>query len=132
MDARFEDMLKFGINLKLSGPDEDRYYVQRLTHFLMSLESLDAETEDDETILIYYKTEAALKVNVRKSTLTFEPITEASYECIMSVLDFVANLHTLVQEDFKKEGYIHNEFSNETFTEDESLEEDDSDDLEWI
>ena len=62
MDARFEDMLKFGINLKLSGPDEDRYYVQRLTHFLMSLENLDAETEDDETILVYYKTEAACDI----------------------------------------------------------------------
>lgn len=131
MDAKFEDMLKFGINLKLSGPDEDKYYVQRLTHFLMSLESLDAETDDDETILVYYKTEASLRVCVKNSTLTFEPLTESSYDCIMSVLDFVANLHALVQEDFKKEGYIHNEFSSETFTEDES-EEDDSDDLEWI
>ena len=132
MDARFEDMLKFGINLKLSGPDEDKYYVQRLTHFLMSLENLDAETEDDETILVYYKTEASLKVSVLKSTLTFEPLTESSYECIMSVLDFVANLHTLVQEDFRKEGYIHNEFSEETLVEEESSDEDDSDDFEWI
>ena len=118
MDARFEDMLKFGINLKLSGPEEDKYYVQRLTHYLMALENCDAETENDETVLVYYKTEASLQVKVKNSTLT-------------CVLDFVANLHTLVQEDFKKEGYIHNEFSNETFTEDESSE-DDSDDLEWI
>ena len=131
MDARFEDMLKFGINLKLSGPEEDKYYVQRLTHYLMALENCDAETENDETVLVYYKTEASLQVKVKNSTLTFNPLTEACYECIMCVLDFVANLHTLVQEDFKKEGYIHNEFSNETFTEDESSE-DDSDDLEWI
>ena len=131
MDARFEDMLKFGINLKLSGPEEDKYYVQRLTHFLMAMENYDAETEDDETITVYYKTEAALETRVKNSTLTFNPLTEASYDCIMCILDFVANLHTLVQEDFKKEGYIHNEFSSETFTEDESLE-DDSDDLEWI
>jgi len=132
MDARFEEMLKFGISLKLSGPDEDRYYVQRLTHFLMTLEKFDAETEDDQTVVVYYKTEAALKVSVRKSTLTFDPLTESSYECIMAVLDFVANLHVSVQEDFKKEGYIHNEFSSETLIEEESIEEDDSDDLEWI
>ena len=133
MDAKFEDMLRFGINLKLSGPDEDKQYTQRLTRYLMSLENLDADTEDDETVLVYYKTECSLQVCIKDSTLTFNPLTETSYECIMSVLDFVANLHTLVQEDFKKEGYIHNEFSSETLVEEgSSSEEDDSDDFEWI
>jgi len=132
MDAKFEDMLRFGINLKLSGPDEDKYYTQRLTRYLMSLENLDADTEDDEIVLIYYKTECSLKVCIIDATLSCNPLTEASYECIMSVLDFVANLHTVVQEDFKKEGYIDNEFSSKALIEEESSSDDDSDDFEWI
>ena len=134
MDARFSDMLKFGINLKLSGPSEDKYYTQRLVHFVMSMDNFDADTEDDENINVYVKTELALKVNIVDSVMKFEPITEASYDGIMLVLDFVANLHTLVQQDFKKEGFIRNEFKEEEANdiEEEEVEDDSSEDMEWI
>ena len=137
MDERFSDMLKFGINLKLSGPNENKYYTQRLVHFIMSKEDFDADTEDDSSISVYVKSELALMVHVRNSILKFEPVTEASYDGIMVVLDFVANLHNLVQEDYKKEGFIENEFKSQKKQEapedsEDHRPEDDSDDMEWI
>ena len=45
---KFADMLKFGINLKLSGPDEDRYYAQRLRFYIMEMDDYDCESENDQ------------------------------------------------------------------------------------
>ena len=45
MKGQFTELLKFGINLKLSGPIEDKYYTQRLSHFIMSMPDYDADTE---------------------------------------------------------------------------------------
>ena len=128
---KIESLLRFGINLKLSGQTEDRYYAQRLKFYIMEQESFDAESEDDEFIDIYVLTEKALRVRVVDSILTFEPLTEASYDGIMVVLEFVANLHEIVQEDYKKSGMVENEFEELTITED-SEEGSDDDDFEWI
>ena len=127
---KIESLLKFGINLKLSGQPEDRYYAQRLKFYIMEQESFDAESEDDEFIDIYVLTEKALRVRVADSILTFEPLTEASYDGIMVVLELVANLHEIVQEDYKKSGLVENEFEALTIIEDS--EEDSDDDFEWI
>ena len=54
MIDKFKDMLDFGINLKLSGPTEDRYYCQRLRYYIMEQEDFDAESEDDEVIDIWF------------------------------------------------------------------------------
>ena len=128
---KIESLLRFGINLKLSGQTEDRYYAQRLKFYIMEQESFDAESEDDEFIDIYVLTEKALRVRVVDSILTFEPLTEASYDGIMVVLEFVANLHEIVQEDYKKSGMVENEFEELTITE-ASEEDSDDDDFEWI
>jgi len=130
MKDQFTELLRFGINLKLSGPIEDKYYTQRLSHFIMSMPDYDADTEDDENLNIYMKTELILKVKIKDSTLTFEPESEFAYDGILVVLDFVANLHTMVQDDFKREGYIEGEFSDEIFS--EEIKEDSDDDFEWI
>ena len=50
---KIADLLKFGINLKLSGPAENRYYAQRLKFFIMETDGFDAESEDDEHVDIY-------------------------------------------------------------------------------
>lgn len=128
---RIADLLQFGINLKLSGPAEDRYYAQRLKFFIMECEGFDAESEDDEYIDIYLMTEKVLTVRVKNSILTFEPLTEASYDGIMVTLEFVANMHELVQEDYKKSGDIEKEFVQTVILE-ESEEEDTDDDFDWI
>lgn len=129
MKDQFTELLRFGINLKLSSPIEDKYYTQRLSHFIMSMPDYDADTEDDENLNIYLKTELILKVQIKDSTLTFEPQSEMAYDGILVVLDFVANLHTMVQDDFQREGYIEGEFSEEVV---ELNEEDSEDDLDWI
>jgi hypothetical protein len=130
MKGQFTELLKFGINLKLSGPIEDKYYTQRLSHFIMSIPDYDADTEDDENLNVYLKTELILAVQIKDSTLTFNPISESAHDGILVVLDFVANLHTMVQDDFLREGYIEGEFSEEIFS--EEIEEDSDDDFEWI
>jgi len=130
MKGQFTELLKFGINLKLSGPIEDKYYTQRLSHFIMSMPDYDADTEDDENLNVYLKTELILAVQIKDSTLTFNPISESAHDGILVVLDFVANLHTMVQDDFLREGYIEGEFSEEIFS--EEIEEDSDDDFEWI
>ena len=130
MKDQFTDLLKFGINLKLSGPIEDKYYTQRLSHFIMSIPDYDADTEDDENLNVYFKAELMLKVQIKDSTLTFNPESEFAYDGILVVLDFVANLHTMVQDDFRREGYIEGEFSDEILS--EEIEEDSDDDFEWI
>jgi hypothetical protein len=96
----------------------------------MSIPDYDADTEDDENLCVYYKTEFILKVRISDSTLTFEPESEFAYDGILVVLDFVANLHTMVQDDFRREGYIEGEFSDEIFS--EEIEENSDDDFEWI
>jgi len=129
---RFADMLQFGINLKLSGPQEDRYYAQRLKYYIMDQEMFDAESEDDVHVDIYLAGEKELRVKIKNSTLKFEPLGDATYDCIMLVLKFVADMHDIVQEDFEKEGDIEFEYKNrpqQKFVEEES--DDDFDD-EWI
>lgn len=132
MDGKFEDMLKFGINLKLSGPMEERYYVQRLVHFIRNKEDFDADTENDERVNIYVRSELSLLVKVEDSVLTFEPLSESSYDGIMAVLDFVANQHQVVQDDYLREGEIQNEFSQPIPTEYSDEEEGSDDDMDWI
>lgn len=129
---RIADMLQFGINLKLSGPAEEKYYAQRLKFFIMECDGFDAESEDDEFIDIYVMTEKVLTVRIRNSTLTFQPLSESSYDGIMLVLEFIANLHEKVQKDYKKIDLVENEFDTLTTTIEESVEEDSDDDFEWI
>ena len=129
MIEKFKDMLDFGISLKLSGPDEDRYYCQRLRFFIMELEDLDADSEDDEVVSIWFRNENVLNVKIESSTLTFHPVTDASYEAIMVVLNFVSTMHDIVQEDFKR---LEEDYEDFKPTPDLEDEEDDSDDFEWI
>tara|TARA_R110001632_G_scaffold45045_1_gene114531 strand:- start:2296 stop:2694 length:399 start_codon:yes stop_codon:yes gene_type:complete len=132
MDGRFTEMLRFGINLKLSGPIEDKYYTQRLSHYIASIPDFDTDTENDESLNIYFKNELVLIVTIVDSTLAFAPQTESSYDGIMVVLDFIANLHQMVQDDFHREGYIEGEFSEEIMSEEEPDVDSDDDDYEWI
>ena len=130
MDGRFEDMLKFGIGLKLSGPNEDKYYTQRLAHFIRGKDDFDAETENDEEISIYIKSELSLLIKIEDSVLTFDPLENSSYDGIMVVLEFVANMHQSVQEDFLREGEIEDEFFHPDTS--ECSDEEESDDMDWI
>ena len=61
MIDKFKDMLDFGINLKLSGSAEDKYYCQRLRYYIMEQEDFDAESENDEVIDIWFMHEKTLK-----------------------------------------------------------------------
>lgn len=132
MGSKFSDMLKFGINLKLSGPSEDKYYAQRLMFFIINKEDFDADTEDDEQINIYVGSELSLVVRIVDSVLTFDPLEESCYDAIMLVLDFVANLHQQVQEDYLKDDVIENEFSTTNEMEQSDEEDESDDDMEWI
>jgi len=130
---KFADMLKFGINLKLSGDDECRYYAQRLRFYIMEMEDFDCESENDEDLDIYLKTQCVLKVNVKNSILTFEPADGDAYEAIMVVLGFVSHFHDIVQEDFKKDQIVDEEILRKvTSSIEEESSEDDDDDFEWI
>jgi len=128
---RFADMLKFGINLKLSGSNEDKYYAQRLRFYIMELEDFDCETENDEDLSVYFSHECVLSVSVRDSVLSFEPREGDSYEAIMVVLGFISQYHDIVQEDYKKEQIVDEEVLRKVPL---PIEEEDSDDddFEWI
>lgn len=128
---RFADMLKFGINLKLSGSNEDKYYAQRLRFYIMELEDFDCETENDEDLSVYFSHECVLSVSVRDSVLSFEPREGDSYEAIMVVLGFISQYHDIVQEDYKKEQIVDEEVLRKVPL---PIEEEDSDDddLEWV
>lgn len=130
MIDKFKDMLDFGINLKLSGPAEDKYYCQRLRYYIMEQEDFDAESENDEVIDIWFMHEKTLKIHIKDSILSFEPVTDNSYEAIMVVLSFVSGLHEIVQEDFKKLDNSFDDFKPVVIEEEEA--EEDSDDFEWI
>ena len=97
----------------------------------MESEGFDAESEDDEYVDIYLMPEKVLTVRIKNSTLTFQPLTEASYDGIMITLEFVANMHESVQEDYKRSGDIEKEFVQTVILE-ESEEEDTDDDFDWI
>lgn len=129
--GRFSDMLKFGIKLKLSGSDEDRYYAQRLRFYIMELESFDCETENDENLNIYFNNECVLGVSIRDSALSFEPKESDSYEAIMAVLGFISQFHDIVQEDYKKEQIVDEEILRKATLPSEE-EDSDEDDFEWI
>ena len=124
-------MLKFGINLKLSGSNEDKYYAQRLRFYIMELEDFDCETENDEDLSVYFSHECVLSVSVRDSVLSFEPREGDSYEAIMVVLGFISQYHDIVQEDYKKEQIVDEEVLRKVPS---PIEEEDSDDddFEWI
>ena len=129
---KFADMLKFGINLKLSGDDETRYYAQRLRFYIMEMEDFDCESENDEDLDVYLNTECVLKVKVKNSVLTFEPAGGDSYEAIMVVLGFVSHFHDIVQEDFKKDQIIDEDILRKATSPIEEESSDDEDDFEWI
>jgi ferredoxin-fold anticodon binding domain-containing protein len=124
-----KDMLDFGINLKLSGPEEDKYYCQRLRYYIMEHEDFDAESEDDEVVSVWFMHEKVLDIQIKDSTLTFERIDDNSYESIMLILSFVSEMHDIVQEEFMK---IENNFDD--FEDSHPIQdvEEDSDDFEWI
>lgn len=131
---KFNEMLRFGIHLKLSGPQEDKYYAQRLRFFLMELEEFDAESEDDVFIDVYFLGEKELRIKVFESSLKFEPIGDNSYDCIMAVLQFISTMHEQVQKDFKKDGFIEDEMKTPKKVSQPEKEESswDDDDMEWI
>lgn len=129
---RFADMLKFGINLKLSDSNEDRYYAQRLRFYIMQLEDFDCETENDEDLSVYFSHECVLSVSVRDSVLSFEPREGDSYEAIMVVLGFISQYHDIVQEDYKKEQIVDEEVLRKVPSPIEEEDSDDDDDLEWV
>ena len=129
---KFADMLKFGINLKLSGDDESLYYAQRLRFYIMEMDDFDCESENDQDLDVYYKTECVLKVNIKNSILTFEPAAGDAYDAIMVVLAFVANCHDIVQEDFKKDQIVDEEILRKFTSPVEEEESSDDDDFEWI
>ena len=129
---KFADMLKFGINLKLSGNDESKYYAQRLRFYIMDMEDFDCESENDEQLDIYYQTQCVLRVNIENSILTFEPAAGDAYDAIMVVLSFVSNCHDIVQEDFKKNQIIDEEILRKATSPIEEEESSDDDDFEWI
>lgn len=130
---KFTNMLQFGINLKLSGKQEEKYYAQRLRFYLMEMELFDAESEDDINVDIYYCGEKSLIVNIEDSVLSFEPVSESSYDCIMAVLSFVSYMHDIVQKDFKSKGEIEDEFEPvPACVEEDSEDEESSEDMEWI
>tara|TARA_R110001632_G_scaffold192974_1_gene313869 strand:- start:1719 stop:2111 length:393 start_codon:yes stop_codon:yes gene_type:complete len=126
---KFSDMLKFGINLKLSGSDEDKYYAQRLRFYIMEMDEFDCESENDMDLKVYLLGEYMLNINIHDSVLTFEPQTEDSYDGIMAVLSFVATYHDVVQEDFKKSSNFREEDLSQ---QPPPIEEDSSDDCEWV
>lgn len=128
---RFGDMLRFGINLKLSGPDENKYYAQRLRFYIMEMEDFDCESENDEDLDIYFMSECVLKVSIRNSTLTFDPAEGDAYDAIMVVLGFISACHDLVQEDYKKDQIIDEEILRKASLPIEE-ESSDEDDFEWI
>ena len=127
MKERFSDMLKFGINLKLSGSVEDKYYAQRLRYFIMESEDYDASSGDDETIDIWKNANHVMSVNIIDSVLTLKPIVEGCYDAIMLVLEFISIYHEKVQEDFKK---LQVPLTSQP--EDSDEEDEDSDDFELI
>jgi len=129
---KFADMLKFGINLKLSGDDETSYYAQRLRFYIMEMDDFDCESENDNDLDIYFKTQCVLRVKVKDSILTFEPVDGDAYEAIMVVLGFVANCHDIVQEDFKKDQIVDEEILRKFTSPLEEEESSDDDDWEWI
>ena len=130
---RFSDMLKFGINLKLSGSDEDKYYTQRLRFYIMEMDGFDCETENDMDLKIYLLGENILNVNIYDSVLTFDPETEESYDGIMAVLSFVSEYHDIVQEDFKKSSNFREEdLVRKSLSIEEDSSDDSDDDYEWI
>lgn len=128
---KFADMLKFGINLKLSGDDETRYYAQRLRFYIMEMEDFDCESENDEDLDIYFESQCVLKVKLTDSILTFEPAAGDAYEAIMVVLGFVSHFHDIVQQDFKKDQIVDEEILRK-FTSPVEEESSDEDDFEWI
>jgi len=130
---RFSDMLKFGINLKLSGSDEDKYYTQRLRFYIMEMDGFDCETENDMDLKIYLLGENILNVNIYDSVLTFDPEAEQSYDGIMAVLSFVSEYHDIVQEDFKKSSNFREEdLVRKSLSIEEDSSDDSDDDYEWI
>jgi len=130
---KFSDMLKFGINLKLSGSDEDKYYAQRLRFYIMEMDGFDCETENDMDLKIYLLGENILNVNIYDSVLTFDPETEESYDGIMAVLSFVSEYHDIVQEDFKKSSNFREEdLVRKSLSIEEDSSDDSDDDYEWI
>jgi hypothetical protein len=129
---KFSDMLKFGINLKLSGSDEDKYYAQRLRFYIMEMDGFDCETENDMDLKIYLLGENILNVNIYDSVLTFDPEAEESYDGIMAVLSFVSEYHDIVQEDFKKSFNFREEDLIRRSLPIEEDSSDDDDDFEWI
>lgn len=129
---KFTSMMKFGISLKLSGENEDKYYAQRLRYWIQEQEYFDAESENDVEIQVYVMTELALKVTIKNSTLRFEPIEDSSYEAIVMVLRFISEMHDKVQEDFKKDEKIEEEVIRKSSRVVDDEESDDDDDLEWI
>ena len=70
------------------------------------------------------------KIHIKDSILSFEPVTDNSYEAIMVVLSFVSGLHEIVQEDFKKLDNSFDDFKPVAIEEEDA--EEDSDDFEWI
>lgn len=130
---KFSDMLKFGINLKLSGSDEDKYYAQRLRFYIMEIDGFDCETENDVDLKIYFLSEKVLNVNIYDSVLTFDPQAEESYDGIMAILSFVSEYHDIVQEDFKKSSNFREEdLIRQSLPIEEDSSDDNDDDLEWI
>jgi len=129
---KFADMLQFGVSLKLSGPQEDRYYAQRLRFYLMEQEMFDAESEDDIHIDVYLAGVKTLRVKIKNSTLKFEPLGDGVYDCIMLVLKFIADMHDVVRDDFEREGNIESEFKSQAKPIIEEEEDSDDDDWEWI
>jgi len=128
-----KNLLNFGVNLNLKTEEENIYYAQCFTAWMMQQEDFDANMASESEIEVYYLAEMVMMVSISDSTLTLEPHSESAFDAVLMVLRFISERHDSVQKEFKKLN-TKDVAEENSVNEVGSVEEEDSseDDSEWI
>lgn len=116
-----KNMLEFGIDLALSGEEENIFYASEFALFMQSQKDFDSTMNSETEIEIYNHDEYVICVTIKDGILMIEPKQEeGSFDAVLMVLKFISEQHEEVKERFRKLSTEESSGDNDEESEDDS------------
>jgi len=143
MDLRdtIENLENFGIDLKLDSKEAEVFYCETIKQWLEQVKGYVTTTITDceFSLMEDHESEEIAIIYIFESVLRIRPISDAPYEVLLDVLEFIAEHHKQTLEVFnylEGNGDIQEvrvkRIRKEVDLEEDSSSEEESEDSEWI
>ena len=131
ISSGIKSVLDYGIDLKLESYEEENYYILQMCEFFNEKTDFKAYLSGDRSFDIELdKDSPIMEVVIKDSCLTILPYSDDIFEVFTLILGFIAKRHTSIVSEFRDPGKHKIQSPNDVGN--QEVEEDSSDDYEWI